>query len=158
MKRTICMAMLAVVLSGCQQPRAPAFQVEQARSYALEKEAVWNKILAFLQANDIAVVKSDPAAGVIQARRIRYQDAGWAYCEPAVVTDRTGNNRRPRRTRIWLDRDLSLEIQVRDADGMVRVALDGRFSERQVNPHRNLPFQVPCRSKGVLEKALLDAV
>jgi hypothetical protein len=41
---------------------------------------------------------------------------------------------------------------------MVQVALDARFSERQINPYRNLPFDVPCRSKGVLEKALLDAI
>jgi hypothetical protein len=158
MKRTICMAVLAAVLSGCQQPPAPTFQVEQARSYALGKDAAWSRIQAFLSGNDIAVVKSDPAAGVIQARRERYQDAGWAYCEPAVVTDRTGNNRRPRRTRVWLDRNLALEIQLREAGDGVQVALDARFSERQVDPHRNLPFDVPCRSKGVLEKALLDAV
>jgi hypothetical protein len=148
---------LAAVLSGCQRP-PPEFQVEQARSYALSKEAVWNQILVFFRTNDIAVLKSDRASGVIQAGRTRYRDAGWAYCEPAVVTDRSSNNSRPRRTRVWLDRDLALEIQLRDEDGMVQVALDARFSERQVNPHRNLPFQVPCRSKGVLEKALLDAI
>jgi len=148
----------AVVLSGCQQSRAPAFQVEQSRSYASSRDAVWAKILAFLQANDITVAKSDPAAGLIQARRVRYQDAGWAYCEPAVTTDRYGDNRRPRRTRIWLDRNLALEIQVRDVGDRVQVALAARFSERQVDSHRNLPFDVPCRSKGVLEKALLDAI
>jgi len=157
MKLVIAIVILAALLSGCQQ-RAPEFQVEQVRSYTLSKEAVWNQILAFLRTNDIAVLKSDLAGGVIQAGRTRYQDAGWAYCEPAVVTDRSSNNRRPRRTRIWLDRDLALEIQLRDQGGMVQVALDARFSERQVDPHRNLPFQVPCRSTGVLEKALLDAI
>jgi hypothetical protein len=104
------------------------------------------------------VLKSDRASGVIEAGRTRYQDAGWAYCEPAVVTDRSSNNSRPRRTRVWLDRDLELEIQLRDQGGMVQVALDARFSERQINPHRNLPFDVPCQSIGVLEKALLDAI
>jgi hypothetical protein len=159
MKLAIPVAMLAaVVLSGCQQTPPPAFQVEQARSYALGTDAVWNKVLAFLQAHDIAVSKRDLAGGVIRARRVRYQNAGWAYCEPAVAIDRTSDNRRPRRTRIRLDRDLSLEVEVRDAGDRVRVALDARFSERQVDPHTNLPFQVPCRSKGVLEKALLDAV
>jgi hypothetical protein len=156
MKLAIFVVLLAV-LAGCQQP-APEFQVEQTRSYALNKEAVWSKIQAFLKAHDIAVLKGDPAGGVIEAGRTRYQDAGWAYCEPAVATDSFGNNRRPRRTRIWLDRNLALQIQLRDQGGMVQVALDARFSERQINPYRNLPFDVPCRSKGVLEKALLDAI
>lgn len=47
-----------------------------------------------------------------------------------MVTDRTSENRRPRRTRIWLDRDLMLEIQARDVADGVQVALDARFSER----------------------------
>jgi hypothetical protein len=38
------------------------------------------------------------------------------------------------------------------------VTLDARFTERQVHPWRNLPFQTGCISKGVLEKALLDAI
>jgi hypothetical protein len=163
MKRTICMAMLAAaVLSGCQQPRAPAFQVEQARSFALEREAVWNKVLAFLKANDIAVVRSDPAAGVIQAHRERYQDAGWAYCEPAVVTDRTGNNRRPRRTRVWLDRDLALEVELREAgDGYrwpwMRASASGRSTPPQEPAlRRALPVQGRA-GKGLARRGLKGA-
>lgn len=149
---------MLVVLSGCQQPPVTEPPVERSRSYALAKKSAWEDILAFLKANDIAVVRSDPGGGVIQACRVRYQDAGWARCEPAMVNDRFGDNRRPRRARIFLDRDLTLEVDLRDAGGMVQVTLDARFSERQVDPHRNLPIQVPCRSTGVLEKALLDAI
>lgn len=83
MKRTKPMAMLAaVVLCGCQQAPAPTFQVEQARSYALDRQVVWNKVLAFLRANDIAVAKSDPAGGVIQARRERYQEPAGPIASP----------------------------------------------------------------------------
>ncbi|MEM9492112.1 MAG: hypothetical protein AAGC55_23395, partial [Myxococcota bacterium] len=111
-----------------------------------------------LRANDFSVVRYDPAAGTIEARRIPYPDAGWAYCEPAVVTAHFGNNRRPRRTRMALDRSVTLAVSVTESGGMVQVAPRARFTERQINPYRNLPFDAPCQSTGVLEKALLDAV
>jgi len=157
MRTTTLLAVMAVLaLCACQQP--PTFQVEQSRSYALSKDTAWSNLLAFLHANDITVVKSDPAAGVIEARRTRYQDAGWAYCEPAVVTSHFGNSRRPRRTRIQLDRDLALQIGVREIGDRVQVAPHAQFSERQINPYKNLPFSVRCQSTGALEKSLLDAV
>jgi hypothetical protein len=148
----------ALLLTGCQQPAPPQFQIEQSRSYDLSKQAVWNDILAFLKANDIAVTRSDYASGVIDARRLRYQDAGWAYCEPAIVTGHPSGNRSPRRAKTFLDRSLTLQVDVREAGGSVEVAPAARFSERQINMYKNLPFDVPCRSKGVLEKALLDAI
>jgi hypothetical protein len=38
------------------------------------------------------------------------------------------------------------------------VAPDAQLTERQINSFKNLPFDVPCRSTGTLEKALLDAI
>jgi hypothetical protein len=146
-----------VGLFGCQQPK-PSYTVEHSRSYQRSKTVVWNKILQFLQANDITVRSSDPASGVIEAQRKNYQDAGWAYCELAVRTDRSSDTTRPRRARQRVDRDLSLAIKVSGAGATTNVTLDARFSERQIHPWRNLPFRTGCVSKGVLEKALLDAI
>lgn len=153
----MALALLAVVLSGCEQPPTEP-PVERSRTYALAEEAVRDHVLAFLKANDIAIESGGAAGGVIQARRVRYQDAGWARCEPAVVNDRSSDSARPRRARVFLDRDLALEVDLRDSGGMVEVTLAAPFSERQIDPHRNLPIQVPCGSTGVLEKALLDAI
>jgi hypothetical protein len=146
-----------MVLTACQSP-APEFQVEQSRSYDLSKRMIWNDILAFLKANDIAVHRADFAGGVIEARRVNYQDAGWAYCEPAMVRDHASGNPRFRRAKIFLDRSLSLRIDVRQAGGMIEVAPDAKFTERQINMFKNLPFDAPCRSTGKLESALLDAI
>jgi hypothetical protein len=154
----ILVILAALFFTGCQQPAPPQFQVEQSRSYNRGKQAVWNDILAFLRANDIAVTRSDFASGEIGAVRLRYQDAGWADCEPAMVTGHPSGNRSPARARIFLDRSLTLRVDVREAGGMVEVAPDAQFSERQINMYKNLPFDVPCRSTGVLEKALLDAI
>jgi hypothetical protein len=146
-----------VVLLGCQQPQ-PTYHVERSRSYAQDKAQVWDKVLQFLQANGIAVRQSDFAAGTIEATRLNYQDAGWAECELAVRTDQSSDTLRPRRARQRVDRSLMLAISVREAGGATAVALDPTFTERQIHPWRNLPFETGCVSKGVLEKALLDAI
>jgi hypothetical protein len=149
--------MLAGLL-GCQQP-PPTYHVERSRTYQQSKAVVWGKILRFLQANDITVQQSDPDSGTIEADRQNYQDAGgWAECELARATDRSSNNPRPRRARQRLDRNVSLRIMVREAGGATGVTVDATFTERQIHPWRNLPFQTACVSTGVLEKALLDAI
>ena len=109
------------------------------------------------RANDIAVLGADQATGVIMAKHREYQDAGWADCERARVIDRTSNSRRPRRARP-LSRDLALEVTLRESAGDTEVQPLARFTEQQNDPHRNSPFTQPCRSTGVLERALLDAI
>ena len=104
------------------------------------------------------MTRSDFASGVIDAVRLNDQDTGWADCGPAIVTGHSSGNTSPRRTRMFLDHSLMLRVDVREAGGIVEVAPAARFSERQINVHQNLPFDAPCRSKGVLEKALLDAI
>jgi hypothetical protein len=149
--------LLVAALLGCQQPQ-PTYHVERSRSYQEDKAEVWNKILQFLQDNDIMVRRSDFEAGTIEAVRMNYQDAGWADCELAIGTDRSGDTPRPRRARQRVDRSLDLQIAVRATGGATAVTLDPTFTERQIHPWRNLPFETGCVSKGVLEKALLDGI
>lgn len=151
------MVLLVAGLLGCQQPH-PTYDVERSRSYAEDKAEVWDEILQFLQANDITVTRSNLERGTIEADRLNYQDAGWAECVLAVRTDRSSDSPRPRRARQRVDRSLSLEIAVREAGGMTTVTLDSTFTERQIHPWRNLPFETGCVSKGVLEKTLLDTI
>lgn len=149
--------MLAGLL-GCQQPQ-PTYVVEHSRTYQQSKTAVWGEVLRFLQANDVTVRQSDPATGLIVADRERYQDtANWAECELARATDRSSDNPRPRRARQRVDRSLSLTISVHEAGSATEVAVDATFTERQIHPWRNLPFQTGCVSTDVLERALLDAI
>lgn len=147
---------LIAALGGCQQPE-PVYDVPTSRVYTASSDAVWDDLSRFLQANRIKPVSGSPQMGVLDVERQAFNNDDWADCQPAWVTDRTSNSPRPVRARP-LARDLSMRIVVRQVAGGTEVMLDPRFSERQINPYRNLPFEVPCRSKGALERALLDAV
>jgi hypothetical protein len=125
--------------------------------YTKSNDAIWDDISRFLQANRIKPVSGSPQTGVLEVERQAFNNDDWADCRPAWVTDRTSNSLRPTRARP-LARDLAMRIVVRQVTGGAEVMLDPHFSERQINPYRNLPFEVPCRSKGALERALLDAV
>ena len=116
------------------------------------------QVLQFLQANDITVGRAISRPARSRRDATNYQDAGWADCELAIGTDRSSDNARPRRARQRLDRAWRSTIAVREAAGATQVTLDATFTERQIHPWRNLPFDAPCRSTGVLEKALLDAI
>jgi hypothetical protein len=146
-----------VTLCVACQPQPEVYHVERARPYAADKAVVWDGVLRFLQANDITVVSADGATGVIHAERTAYQDAGWAYCERAWITDRSSDSRRPRRARP-ISRDLALEVAVRESAVGVEVQPVARFTEQQHNRWRNMPFTQPCQSTGALERALLDAL
>jgi hypothetical protein len=156
MVRPALLGFCLIVLSACQ-PQPKVYNVERGRTYAEDRAEVWQRVLGFLQANDIAVVSADPTTGVIQAERREYQDAGWADCERARVIDRTSDSRRPTRARP-LSRDLALEVTVRASAAGTEVQPVARFTEQQNDPYRNWPFTQPCRSKGVLETALLNAL
>lgn len=147
---------LVALLAGCQQPE-PVYDVETSRVYTKISNAIWDDISRFLQANRIEPVSGSPQMGVLDVEREAFNNDDWADCRPAWVTDRTSNSLRPTRARP-LARDLSMRIVVRQVAGGTEVTLDPHFSERQINPYRNLPFEVPCRSKGALERALLDAI
>jgi hypothetical protein len=156
MRQGVGLLLAGSMVVACQTP-PPAYQVERSRTYGQSKEQIWNKVLRFLKQNDITATRVDFAAGTIEAERSHYQDAGRADCPIPWVVDHNSNSNRRRKARP-VDRDLALAIQVREAAGATDVALDARFQEEQINPWRNLPFDQPCRSKGVLERALLNAL
>jgi len=148
---------LVVSCAACAPREPTVYQVERGRTYAEDEAVVWQGVQRFLRESGITVTGADPATGMITAERTEYQDAGWADCERARVIDRTSDNRRPTRARP-LSRDLALEVTVRESAAGTEVQLLARFTEQQNDPYRNWPFIQPCRSTGVLERALLDAL
>ncbi len=148
--------LLLALLAACQTP-PPVYHIEVSRTYAKAQPVVWDEILAFLEAHRIVPIRGDPGGGWLEAERHAFEDMGWADCERAWVIDHSSRSARPTRAEP-VARDLSLRIALQEAVGTTEVGLEARFTEEQIDPYRNLPFAQPCRSKGVLEKALLDAL
>jgi hypothetical protein len=148
---------LLVSCTACAPREPTVYHVERGRTYAEDEAVVWEGVERFLRESGITVTGADPATGVITAERTEYQDAGWAECERARVVDRNSNSRRPTRARP-LSRDLALEVTVRESAAGTEVRPLARFTEQQNDPYRNWPFTQPCRSTGVLERALLGAL
>jgi hypothetical protein len=147
-----------ILLCGACAPREPTvYRVEPGRTYTEDRAVVWERVRSFLEANGITVASADPATGVIEAERRDYQDAGWADCERAWVIDQSSNSARPTRASP-ISRDLALEVTVRASAGGTEVQPRARFTEQQLDPYRNWPFTQRCRSTGVLETALLNAL
>jgi hypothetical protein len=157
MLRPELLGLCLVVLCVACAPREPkAYKVERGRTYAEDRAVVWECVQRFLQANGITVTNANPATGVIQAERTHYQDAVWADCERAWVSDQSSNSASPSRASA-IGRDLTMEVTVHEGAAGTEVQPLARFTEQQLD-YRNLPFTQPCRSTGVLESALLNAV
>lgn len=140
----------ALLLAACQ---TTTYQVERERTYTEDKRVVWDNLLGFLKRNEIEVTSSDFDSGTVTAERLHFQDQGWADCERRrVVYDRRMS------WALRVDRSLALDATVAGAAGATRATVDARFTEKQDDPNTFNFFTQPCPSKGVLEKALLDAL
>ena len=157
MRQGVGLLLAGSMVIACQTPQ-PVYQLERSRTYGQSKEQIWNDVLSFLKKNDITATRVDFAGGSIDAERSalsrcrlgRLPDPhGWSI----ITATRTAGGKRDRSIAT-----LALAIQVREAVGATDVTLDARFQEQQINPWRNLPFDQRCRSKGVLERTLLDAL
>ncbi len=152
---------LAVLVAGslavaCQTSPRPVYHVEQARSYARARMRSGTRSCASSRPTTFGRPGPTAPAGTILAERTDYQDAGWAECEIGWVIDNTSNSggaaARARSIAIWSGDRGRGERRERPRD------VEARFEEEQIDPFRNLPFDQPCRSKGVLESALLNAL
>ena len=153
--RNLLLLATALLIAGCQ---TTDYQVERSRTYAEDKQAVWDRLLAFLERNQIAVTEADFASGRVVAERRNYEDQGWAYCERRRVYESAGSGGSRMSWALRVDRDLALAAMVAEDAGATRVTVDASFTEKQDDPNSFDFFTQPCRSKGVLEGALLDAV
>jgi hypothetical protein len=143
----------ALLLAACQT----TYQVERSRTYAEDRQVVWDRLLAFLERNRIEVVAADSASGRVAAQRNNFEDLGWADCERRRVYEESAGGQRMGWA-LRVDRDLDLQAEVSEAAGATRVTVDARVTEKQDDPDSFEFFTQPCRSKGVLEGALLDAL
>lgn len=143
-------------LTGCQSPPI-VYDVPGSRSYDRDNATIWPDLVNAIEAEGIKIAEADPTSGRLVAELIDYQPKGWAACKPARVIDRHDDKNRRDRGRP-VDRQLRLTVQLADTGAGSVVDMQTSFSERQINPFKNLPFQVRCPSTGELERALFAAL
>ncbi|MEM9439698.1 MAG: hypothetical protein AAGA73_04575 [Pseudomonadota bacterium] len=143
----------ALALAGCQaQPTV--YDVPKSQSYDLRQSDIWDRLVAVLEAEGFSIAEANPTTGRLQATLAGFQDQGWAVCKPRRVIDRHDDKNRRGRGRP-VDRQLDLVADIVDD---IRVNLHTNFSERQINPFKNLHFQTSCRSTGTFERLLFDRI
>jgi hypothetical protein len=153
--RSLLVLAVALLVAACQTQKV--YQIERSRTYAQDKQAVWDRLLAFLERNHIAVTSADPASGRIAGERRDFEDQGWADCERRRVYEGSGGGSRMSWA-LRVDRDLALQVDVAENAGATQVSVDASFAEEQISGASFEHFMQPCRSTGTLERALLDAL
>jgi hypothetical protein len=159
MRARISMMLAAgLLVAGCQTQQV--YEVERMRSYDQDKQAVWDQLLAVLERNQMEVTAADFAAGKVTAERRDFAPQGWADCERRRVFESSGGSGSPRQSwALRVDRDVVLEVAVAEpAAAATAVTIDASFEEEQINVWSYKHFMQACRSTGMLEKALLDAL
>jgi hypothetical protein len=145
--------LIALVLVGCQaQPVVD--DVPSRQSFDASRADVWERLVAAVEAEGLSIDEADPSSRRLSATLVAYQDRGWAVCTPRRVIDRHDDKSRRGRGRP-VHRQLDLAA---DVDAQSTVGLRASISERQINPFKNLPFDVRCRSTGALERSLFDRI
>lgn len=151
MRRSIRMALVAVPLVACVTP-AP---VPTERVVPGPTSAVAARVEAALSA--LGLRRTQASAAAIEGET-RLASVEWAACPPALVSD--GDDRRrmvgveQRRAQVRVD------LAPADAAGpqpetVVRVTVT--FAAAYRNPFTGYGFERECRSRGVVERVLLDA-
>lgn len=156
MRMIMAAGVFGLMLAGCQS-KPVVYDVPGSRTFSEDADVLWPRLLWFAERNGFELVEVDRVLGSIVAIREAYQDQGWAACKTARVVDRDDDKSRRGRGRP-VSRDARLEITLDAAAAGTVVTPRARFTEEQINPFRNLPFTTGCRSKGTLEKALLDNI
>ena len=155
--RSLILLGTALLIGACQTQKV--YEVERTRTYAQDRQAVWDQLLEFLERNQIAVTSADFATGRIEAERRDFEDAGWADCERRRVFEASGGGGSPRQSwALRVDRDLALQLGVAGQGDTTEVTVDASFVEEQINTWSYAHFMQDCRSTGVLERALLDSL
>lgn len=147
---------LLVALIGCMAEPPAIRPIETTRSYPQGTAVTWNRLVHYLRARGLTITSGEQARGLLRAENRHLAQNDWAVCEAAWVVDRSSNSLRPVRARP-VHREVAVLITVTGDAAASRVQVRSDFTEKQINPYRNLPFDQPCRATGVLEAGILAA-
>ena len=149
---------VAIALVGCATEPLP-HSVENARSFPMSKDQVWDNLIAYFSSNSIQIKTIEKASGVIYAERgvdrpasyreIRHPD--YADCGTPPITD------------IPVGHTVDLNVFVRSTgSSSVAVTVNARIKEvRRVPSAGGFSTTLEtrdCVSTGKIEEAILTAI
>jgi hypothetical protein len=156
LKACILPVLAAALLGGCATLPAGTAQGADSRTYPDSRALIWQRILATSARNSMFVRQADAANGIIAVDREMAPQSGdlftaaistWADCGSRSLVGRA------------LRQDVALDYLVRaERDGRTTVTINGRFRELRANYPTQQPQWVECKSTGVLERSMLEAI
>jgi hypothetical protein len=126
-----------------------------SRTYPDSRASIWERILATSARSSMFVRQADAANGIIAVDRNIAPEGGdleasisnWADCGVRSVLGRV------------IRQEVALNYLVRqERDGRTSVTLNGRFRELRATFPSQPPQWVECKSTGVLERDMLEAI
>lgn len=143
MKGVISGVLVCGLLAGCATP-PKHYSVDTSRTYSASYEQVWSRLIVFLAQRNIPLKAIAKDSGVIYAEALRF-DEGQADCGGAGML-------KP------IARLARFNVLVQPADGQQLVSVNINFTETRYSSFDYSTHQVECRSKGVIEKDILNAI
>jgi hypothetical protein len=162
--------LLAIALAGCAMPhpvrKAPpgSADVQPRASGAAEgtldgaPAAILERAASAVQAQGLTLSVLPGPSGMIEATGEGRVDPRWADCPSITVRDPFSEALRSRRKNAA---EMSTRVTVGTsaaAPNMTRVSVRALFLGSYVNDFTGNPQQAACRSTGVLEQAVLEAM
>jgi hypothetical protein len=146
---------LAVVtlLGACAAFGSP--DIKTSQTYAdLSPDALYQRTLAALRDSGLEVTSADSTRGAITATD-RFEQRGWAECRQPRHIVRDTEARAHIVAAPESHRELELQASIEDTAEGARLTLAPRLWAMPVDP---LATTEKCRTTGVLERQILDAV
>lgn len=142
-----------LLLGACAALGPP--DIETSRVYpGVGADALYAQTLQALRASDLEITASDQASGRITAVG-SFEDRGWAAChEPLRIVENQQDQSQVVAAREDYRR-VELDASVQGGEDGARVTLDPDY---QAEPVSALATTPECRTTGVLERQILDAV
>lgn len=140
-KTVAAAAAISVAIAGCATMPA-SYTVDNSRTYDQSYDAVWEKIVGFFASRNIPIKNIAKDSGVIYAESTSFGDE-MADCG-------TGGLMVP------FARRASVNVFVTNSTTQPKVSVNTEFQEmRRFDANTTT---VNCNSKGVIERAVLDAI
>jgi hypothetical protein len=144
----------ALLLLGACAGSGPS-DLATSRTYqGLERQALYQRTVAAVEASGLTVAGADQATGVITAAG-SFDGRGWAECSRALLFVEDSENRHHLVAVPDRNRRVELRASISDAPGGVTLTLEPAFTAEPASQMATTPR---CQTTGALERLIFETV